>query len=306
MRSKSHSRAPRATIYETVTERIIEEMRRGLVPWVKPWKTSNGSTPVAMPVNAVSGHAYSGINILILWSAAINAGYPVPRWLTFRQALGLGGHVRKGEKGTRIVYAKRFVPKKERIRAEAADEEPHAVPMLKEYTVFNVQQCDELPDTHAVRITPPSPEEIDANANAFIVATRAEIRPGGDRAYYNIRGDFIGMPSASAFPDPLDYTRTLLHELGHWTGHTSRLDRKYGARFGDEAYAREELVAEMSCAFVCATLGIEPTVQHAAYIEHWLRVLENDNRAIFHAASHASRASDYLLALHDDEDRLAA
>ena len=268
MPSKHRPRVPRASIYATVTERILEEMKNGLVPWAKPWKSGAGPGSVAMPENAVSARPYSGINILIFWGRAMKAGYAVSRWLTYRQAVELGGHVRKGERGSTIVYAKRFVPTAERVRAQAEGDEPTSIAMLKPYTVFNVQQCDELPERLAVRTAPPTAEELDTNAHAFISTTGAEIRPGGDRAYYNGRVDFIGMPKPSAFPDPLDYTRTLLHELGHWTGHSSRLDRQFGRRFGDEAYAREELVAEMACAFVCATLGIEPTVQHAAYLNH--------------------------------------
>lgn len=169
--------------------------------------------------------------------------------------------------------------------------------MLRCYTVFNVEQCDDLPPEHAGAEAPDLDDAaIEDHARRLIAATPARITHGAERACYNIAGDVIRMPRPGAFSQPLDYTRTLIHELGHWTGHPSRLARQYGKRFGDQAYAREELVAELSAAFVCASLGIEPTLQHSAYLASWLDVLEDDDKAIFRAASHASTAADYLLA----------
>ena len=181
--------------------------------------------------------------------------------------------------------------------------------------MFNVEQCEDLPEEHGVGIEAPDIDDtaIEEHAKHLIGAIPARITHGGDRAFYNIAADLIRMPKPSSFPDPLDYTRTLIHELGHWTGHSSRLSRQYGKRFGDQAYAREELVAEMSAAFVSATLGIEPTLRHSAYLASWLEVLEEDDKAIFRAASAASAASDFILAyctgdaqLLDDEERIAA
>lgn len=314
MPTRRRRASSRPCIYRTVTDRIIAELRAGRVPWVKPWKTAGAATRIGLPSNTVSRKSYSGINILLLWSAAMDRGWAVQRWLTFRQAKLLGGHVRKGEHGETIFYAKRVVLKAERERAEIDGDEAQSVPMLRAYTVFNVEQCDDLPEEHSAGFEAPDLEDttIEENAKHLIGAVPAHITHGGDRAFYNIAGDFIRMPKPASFPEPLDYTRTLIHELGHWTGHSSRLSRQYGKRFGDQAYAREELVAEISAAFVSATLGIEPTLRHSAYLASWLEVLEEDDKAIFRAASHATAASDFLLAYCADEaeplddDRLAA
>ena len=315
MASKRRRRTSGPCIYRTVTDRIIAELRAGRVPWVKPWKSEGAATHIGLPANTISRKSYSGINILLLWSAAMERAWTVQRWLTFRQAKLLGGHVRKGEHGETIVYAKRVVLKAERERATVDGDEPQSVPMLRAYTVFNVEQCEDLPDEHSAGVEAPDLDDtsLEENAKHLIGAIPARITHGGERAFYNIAGDFIRMPKPTAFSNPLDYTRTLIHELGHWTGHSSRLSRQYGKRFGDQAYAREELVAEMSAAFVSATLGIEPTLRHSAYLASWLEVLEEDDKAIFRAASHASAASDFLLAYCaddaeplDDDERLAA
>ena len=289
----------RPSIYRTVTDRIIKELREGRVPWVKPWNSPDVATRIGLPMNTISQKPYSSINILLLWSAAIEHGWASQRWLTFRQAALLGGHVRKGEHGETIVYAKRYVPKSERHRAERDGDEPNTIPMLKCYTVFNVAQCDGLPTEHVDDAPAPDDDELGADAVHLIRATGASVRHQGHRAFYNRAGDFICLPVPADFPDPLDYTRTLLHELGHWSGHASRLARTFGKRFGDEAYAREELVAEIACAYVATSLGIEPTLQHSSYLSSWLKVLEGDERAIFQAASYASAAADYLLVLCD-------
>ena len=299
MPAKHRHVSARPSIYRTVTDRIIEELREGRVPWVKPWNSPDVGTRIGLPMNTISRKPYSGINVLLLWSGAIKQGWSSQRWLTFRQAKQLGGHVRKGEHGETIVYAKRYIPKKERQRAELDGDQPHAIPMLRCYTVFNVAQCDDLPPEHVDHAAAPDDEELGTDAVHLIRATGADIRHQGHRAFYNRAGDFICLPVPADFPEPLDYTRTLLHELGHWTGHASRLARTFGKRFGDEAYAREELVAEIACAYVATTFGIEPTLRHSSYLASWLRVLEGDERAIFQAASHASAAADYLLEICD-------
>jgi antirestriction protein ArdC len=205
-------------------------------------------------------------------------------WLTYKQAAELGGNVRKGEHGTMIVYIDRFVPKAERIKAAAEGREPRLVPMLKSYFVFNVAQCENLPH-RLVQAAPRDGSMILPQAEAVIRATGATIRLGHDRAFYVPDADYIAMPHPSAFePDVINWHRTAFHELGHWTGHKSRLDREFHS-FGSKAYAKEELIAEMSAAFCCASLGIEPTVRHADYIGTWLAVLKEDNRAVVRAAS---------------------
>lgn len=289
--------APRASLYDSVTNRIIAELEEGRLPWVQPWGRSGGAS-AALPHNAYSGRAYSGINILILWGAVIEAGWPSQGWLTFRQALEAGGHVRKGERGTTIVYADQFVPKGEAERAERDGGAARAVPFLKSFTLFNVAQCDGLRDGIGIDPAPLPDREIVPVAEAVIAASGIEVRIGGDRAFYLPAHDYVQVPPQGAFFDQINYYRTALHELTHATGHASRLDRKLLNSFGSKHYAREELVAEMGSAFLCAALGIEPTVRHADYIGSWLEVLCEDNRAIFRAASLASKAADWLLSRH--------
>ncbi|CDX12633.1 conserved hypothetical protein [Mesorhizobium plurifarium] len=285
-----------ASLYSEITDRIIADLERGSVPWVKPWGRAKAA--LGLPKNAATGRCYSGINILILWGAVIERGYPGQRWLTFRQALALGGNVRKGEHGTTIVHADRFIPKDEKDRAKADGDDPQAVPFLKRFSVFNVAQCEGLPE-HLYGQPEPLPErEIIPQAEALMRASGADIRIGGDRAFYMPSADFIELPPQPAFFDQINYYRTALHELGHWTGHPTRLARDFSGTFGTKAYAREELVAELSAAFTCSSLGIEPTVRHADYIASWLAVLREDNRAIFRAASLASKAADFLLAFN--------
>ncbi|MDG4882022.1 zincin-like metallopeptidase domain-containing protein [Mesorhizobium sp. WSM4884] len=292
------SRQQRTSLYSEITDRIIADLERGCVPWAKPWGKARAS--LGLPKNAATGRSYSGINILILWGAVIERGYSGQNWLTFRQALALGGNVRKGEHGTAIVHADRFVPKGEKERAKTDGDEPQAVPFLKRFTVFNVSQCDGLPE-HLYGNAEPLPErEIIPQAEALVRASGTDIRIGGDRAFYMPAGDFIQLPPQPAFFEQIDYYRTCFHELGHWTGHPTRLARDMSGSFGSKAYAREELVAEIAAAFVCSTLGIEPTVRHADYIGSWLAVLREDNRAIFRAASLASKAADFLLAFGAD------
>ncbi|MFB9984992.1 ArdC family protein [Mesorhizobium kowhaii] len=290
---------PGASLYQEITDRIVAELERGTVPWVKPWGRANAG--LGLPKNAATGRCYSGINILILWGAVIERGYPCQNWLTFRQALILGGNVRKGERGTTIVHADRFVPKDEKERASDDGEEPRAIAYLKRFTVFNVAQCDGLPE-HVRAAAEPLPErEIIPQAEALIRSSGADLRIGGERAFYMPGSDCIQVPPQPAFFKQIDYYRTCFHELGHWTGHPSRLARDLSGSFGSKVYAREELVAEIAAAFVCSSLGIEPTVRHADYIGSWLKVLREDNRAIFSAASRASKAADLLLAFHHDE-----
>ena len=293
-----HARAghDRASLYTEITDKIIAELETGRVPWVQPWGTAVVKAPLAMPRNATTQRRYSGINILILWGAVIERGFSGQSWLTFRQALGLGGHVRKGERGTIVVYADRFTPEDERRRAAETGDEPGAIPFLKRFTVFNTDQCDGLPEHVAVSVIPPLPGQIEPQAEALIAATGADFRIGGARAYYDMTNDFVQVPPPGAYFELINWHRTAFHELGHWTGAASRLERDHFGSFGSKSYAREELVAEMAGAFVCASLGIVPTVRHADYIGSWLEVLREDNRAVVRAASAASKASDFLLA----------
>lgn len=295
-RRKNRKRGARGDLYQTVTDKIVVELEKGRAPWAQPWGLPGHGAPLGLPTNGATGRRYSGINILLLWGAAIEDGRSCQTWLTFKQTLALGGAVRKGECGTTVVYADRFTPEAEAERAAATGDDPAQVPFLKRYTVFNADQCDGLPE-EITASAPHLPErEIIPRAEALIEATGADFRIGGGRAFYLPSQDFIQVPPQPAFFDQVNYYRTCFHELGHWTGHNSRLDRKFKGRYGSKDYAREELVAEMAAAFICAVQSIVPTVRHTDYIATWLDVLREDKRAIFRAASQASKAADYVLA----------
>ena len=292
----------RPSLYQEITDKIIAELEAGRVPWVQPWGTVAAKASLTMPKNAATQRRYSGINVLILWEAVIEHGFSTQNWLTFRQALRLGGNVRKGEHGTTVVYADRFVPDEERERAERDGDEPNTIPFLKRFTVFNTDQCDGLPAELTSAPAPVPDGLILPHAEALIDATAADFRIGGDRAFYSPAYDFIQVPRPEAYFEPINWHRTAVHELGHWTGHPSRLGRDLSGHFGSALYAKEELVAEITSAFVCASLGIVPTVRHADYIGSWLEVLREDDRAIVRAASAASKAADYLLACRPNTD----
>lgn len=294
--ARTGSETSRASLYDEVTARIVGELEAGRVPWVQPWCA--GGTAPGLPRNALTARHYSGVNVLILWGAVIEHGYPLQAWLTFRQALEAGGCVRKGERGTTVVYAERFVPESERARAAETGDDAKAIPFLKRFTVFNVAQCDGLRPGLAREPVPLPEGQIVPVAEALIAASGIHFRVGGNRAFYVPSLDFVQVPPQPAFFEQVNYYRTCLHELTHATGHPSRLDRKLTTGFGTKDYAREELVAEMGSAFLCAALGIVPTVRHADYLASWLEVLREDNRAIFRAASAASKAADWLLARH--------
>jgi antirestriction protein ArdC len=302
--ARARSGSDRTSLYEEITDKIIAELEAGRIPWVQPWGTAAAKAPLAMPQNASTHRRYSGINVLILWGSVIERGFPGQSWLTFRQALGLGGNVRKGERGTTVVYADRFVPNEERRRAAETGEEAHAIPFLKRFTVFNTDQCEGLPEDVANIAPPPPPGLIEPHAEALIAATGAEFRIGGARAFYSPSGDFVQVPPPQAYFEPINWHRTAFHELGHWSGAASRLGRDLSGSFGSKSYAREELVAEMAGAFICASLGIVPNVRHADYIGSWLEVLREDNRAIVRAASSASKAADYILGFQPRADPL--
>ncbi|WP_457811913.1 ArdC family protein [Sinorhizobium meliloti] len=287
--------AARQDVYTRITNQIIEALENGVKPWTQPWNAAHAAGHVSRPLRH-NGQPYAGINVLTLWSSAMSAHYSAPIWMTFKQAIELGGHVRKGEKGAPVVYAN-TMSRTETGEVTGNDEE-RVIPYLKAYTVFNVEQIEGLPaHFHARAEHARNPDERIADAEAFFAATRADIRHGGDSAFYSPSLDYIQMPDFEAFRDAQSYYATLAHETTHWTRHTTRLDRDFGRkRFADEGYAREELVAELGAAFLCADLGLrlEDRDDHAGYIGHWLSVLKEDKRAIFVAAAHAQRAADYV------------
>jgi antirestriction protein ArdC len=291
--------APRVSLYAEVTARIIAELEAGRFPWVQPW--SNAAARPDLPANAVTRRHYSGVNILFLWGAVIEHGFASQRWLTFAQARDAGGMVRKGEHGTQVVFANRFTPQADKTRAQEAGElptgeggdDPKAIPFLKRFTVFNVEQIDGLPDALTLVPAPP-PHEIIPAAEALVTASGADIRIGGTDAYYLPLSDIVHLPPPHSFASASDFYATVFHELGHFTGSETRLGRSMNHGFGTTEYAAEELIAELTSAFLCASLGLAPTVRHADYIANWLDLLRADSRAIFRAASAATKAAEWL------------
>ena len=286
-------------LYADVSARIIAELEVGAAPWIKPWSATPGTNT---PCNAVTNRPYSGCNVVLLWMAQA-AGYRTPRFLTFKQALELGGHVRKGERGTKVYFVKQLQIQED---AEAAT---RLVPMMREYTVFNVDQCENLPDT--VKTGKPArvrnPDRRDDIAEEFLRSTGADIREGQGEAYYVPSRDFISMPAFEAFRGADHFYGTVFHELSHWCGHNSRLDRDLKNRFGSRNYAAEELIAELSAAFLCAEFGFDGDLRHAGYIATWIDLLRADKRAFFTACSQASKAAEYLrgMALAEPADAAA-
>lgn len=285
-------------IYTRITEQIVSALEQGVKPWTQPWSAGHAAGPVSKPLRH-NGAAYQGINILTLWATAMGRSYAAPIWMTYKQAQELGAQVRKGEKAAPVVYASTLV--RTEANENTGEETERGIPFLKSYAVFNVEQIDGLPaHFYASAETQKNEEQRIAEAEAFFAASKADIRHGGCSAYYSPSEDRIQMPEFESFRDAQSYYATLAHEMTHWTKHQSRLDRDFGRkRFGDEGYAREELVAELGAAFLCADLGLalDDRADHAAYIGHWLKVLKDDKRAIFSAAAHAQRATEFISSL---------
>ena len=295
----------RTDIYQEVTDQLITLMEQGVKPWTRPWQAGHGAGHVSKPLRS-TGEAYQGINILMLWGEAMIRGFEAPIWITFKQALTLGGTVRKGAKSTKTVYAGRIERDTETDKGETVTEQ---IPFLKTYRVFNVEEVEGLPDHFYAPPQDylPNPDNRDVRLDAFFTSLNADIRHGGSSAFYAPGPDHIQMPPYERFDSADDYYATLAHECAHWTGHTSRLDRRFEGKpgLGNSAYAREELVAELTAAFLCADFGIKlnDREDHAAYLSHWLKVLKDDKRAIFQAAAHAQRAADWMnAAVCDDRD----
>jgi antirestriction protein ArdC len=284
----------KADVYEKITGRIVAELEQGVIPWHKPWNAEHAAGRITRPLRH-NGQPYQGINVVMLWSEAVTRGYAAPIWMTFKQAQELGAFVRKGEHGSLVVYADRFTKTETN---ETGQEVEQSIPFLKGYTVFNVEQIEGLPaQYHAPAAPALDPVARDQEAERFFASLGADIRHGGNQAYYAAGSDHVQMPPFETFRDPVSYYATLAHECTHWTKHERRLARDFGRkRWGDEGYAIEELVAELGAAFLCADLGLtpEPRPDHAAYIASWLKVLKDDRRAVFTAAGHAQRAADYL------------
>lgn len=283
----------RLDLYQEVTNRIVEQLENGVAPWVQPW--SNTASGPSLPLNVTTGRRYSGINVLLLWGTVQMCGFTSQRWLTFNQARKVGGSVRKGEKGTTVFYADSFVP-----GGQEADEDARAIPFLKRFTVFNIDQCEHLPEEMTSAHAPLPERDIIPCAEALLQATGADIRIGGDKAFYAPSPDYIQIPPQNAYFEKIKWYRTAFHEVAHWSGHESRLNRDLSGRFGSHRYMAEEIVAELTAAFVLAELKIAPTVRHADYIGNWIAMLKEQKRAVFAAARLASQAADYILGFRTD------
>lgn len=297
-------------VYKRITDHIVTALENGVRPWIKPWNADHAAGRITRPLRG-NGQPYQGINVIMLWSAAVERGYSAAIWMTFRQAQALGANVRKGEKGSLVVYADAITRKTE--NEATGEENEERIPFLKGYTVFNVEQVDGLPaHFHAPAAPRLDPVQRIEAAERFFATTGAAIGHGGNRAFYSPGEDRVQMPPFETFCDAQSYYATLAHEVTHWTKHPARLDREFGRkRWGDEGYAMEELVAELGAAFLCADLDLthEPREEHASYIDHWLKVMKQDARAIVSAASHAQKAADYLNGLQSStasEEQAAA
>ncbi|HEX3862115.1 MAG TPA: zincin-like metallopeptidase domain-containing protein [Stellaceae bacterium] len=289
-------------VYEKITNTIIAALETGVRPWHKSWSNTGAVNPASISVRPrrSCGTPYKGINTIVLWCEAQAKGYSNATWMTFQQAKEHGAHVRKGETATVVVYASKFVKTEKNDAGEDVD---RTVPFLKSYCVFNVEQIEGLPERFynkaavvASVVDAPAFERIE-HVDAFVTNTAIAVGHGGDRAFYSPAHDRVQMPSFHQFDSAASYYATLAHEIVHATKHEKRLNREFGQkRWGDESYAAEELVAELGAAFLCADLGIsdQPRDDHASYIASWLKVLKNDKRAVFTAASHAQAAADWL------------
>jgi antirestriction protein ArdC len=278
-------------LYQEVTDRIIKSLEAGTPPWLPPWEGGE----LTLPENVTSGHRYRGINILLLHLTAQDRGYTTSRWLTYKQALDNGAHVRKGETGTPVVF---FKPLEIAEKANTAEATTKVIPLLRYFTVFNIDQVQGLPET----LTPVLPQhdwDPLVAAETLLSTSGAHIQHGGNKAFYRPGDDVIQLPPRTWFPTASDYYATALHELTHWTGAPSRCCRPLDGRRHIDAYAFEELVAEMGAAFTCAHCHLPARLEHASYIESWLQALRNDKRLILTAAGKAQAAADYLLALSD-------
>ncbi len=294
-------------VYDRVTSKIIADLEQGVRPWQKPWSGENAGCRIVRPLRH-NGEPYNGVNVLLLWGATLEKGYLNPTWMTFAQAEEYGAHVRKGEKSSFIVYANKT--KKTETDEHTGESEEKECSFLRGYNVFNIDQIEGLPERfykHATHQPEPTLGQRVDEVDHFIRNTGALIRHGGNRAFYAESTDYVQMPLIDAFKDSESYYATLSHEVTHWTKHKTRLDRDFGRKdWGDKGYAKEELVAEIGSAFLCADLGITPEIceDHAAYIDHWLKALKDDRKLIFSAAAHATRAVEFLKSKQSIEPNL--
>ncbi|MBD0416776.1 ArdC family protein [Oryzicola mucosus] len=286
----------RVDIYAKITDRIVADLEKGVRPWVQPWRPGNTTGRITRPLRH-NGLPYQGINTLLLWSEAAARAFVSPTWMTFKQSVELGGHVRKGETGSMVVYASRFT----RTETDAKGEEvERGIPFLKAYTVFCADQIEGLPaHYYAAPVPVAEPVQRIEHADRFFDNTGAVVRYGGNKAYYSPVSDHVQLPAPEFFRDMASFVAIRAHETLHWTAAPHRLNRDLSRYHKDRTdRAREEMLVEFGAAMICADLGIvpelEPRPDHAAYIQSWAAVLRSDKRAIFQAAAHAQRAVNYL------------
>lgn len=285
------AKEPKQSVHERVTQRILDELENGCAPWVKPWNRSKASVNVTMPTNLDSGVAYRGINVFLLWSAAISNDWDDWRFVTYKQAQKLGGQVKKGSKAEPVCFFKKMAKDVENDQGET---ETKSFGFWRSYNVFNIEQVEGLPDQYFEQDAGNTVH--DRDFDEFLAMTGARLKHGGNDAFYQSGGDFIQMPHASQFQTMENYKATLLHEMTHWTGHESRCNRDMSGAFGSKKYAFEELIAELGAALLCAELGVVGDIRHAAYIQSWIKLLKDDKHAFISAASRAQHAVDWVRA----------
>lgn len=283
--SKTKFSKTKTDIYQTVADSIIAVLETGVKPWACPWQRTPGMSGI--PSNYATGMGYSGMNIMLLWCSASEQGFNDSRWMTYKQAKAVGGQVREGEHGTTAIFYTM-------LERENDEGETDYIAMLKTFTVFNVEQIDGLPLSDEA-VFPAETFEPLPRAEALFRNSSATIIEKGQNAFFAPSTDEIHLPERRLFSDAANFYATGLHELVHWSGAKSRLNREMKGKFGSEDYAFEELIAELGSAFLMADLGIVGEVQHESYIASWLKALKNDKRYIFKAASAASKAHRYLM-----------
>ena len=274
-------------VYQSVTDSIISELEKGAIPWVKPWRADSTADR-----NILSNKPYQGINRLILGMSSMIKNYDAPIWGSFQQFQQLGYNIKKGEKGTQIVFYKPVSTQKELPDGTI---ENNGYSVLKAYWIFNIAQTD-------APITKIAPEDLKpfntiSECENTISKSGAIIQHGGDGAFFVPSLDKINLPNKTAFNSESDYYATAFHELVHWSGAKHRLDRDLSGKYGNPSYAFEELIAEIGAAYLCADHRLQGELRHAGYIQSWLKALRDDNKAIFKAAAYAQKAADYITAL---------
>ncbi|MDK9770104.1 ArdC family protein [Vibrio sp. B181a] len=284
--------------YQDVTNQIIEALELGIKPWSCPWDMTQSS---GIPSNSDTGKEYQGMNIMLLWMSAQMNRFSSSQWLTFKQAKSLGGQVRKGEKGTHIFFYKQVEKKSKDLK-----DENDTYSMLKTYVVFNLDQIDGIDSENNMENVVRDDVTLVDEVECFIDSLGAKISYSGQKAFYRPSTDEVVIPERQRFHSTDDLYATIMHELTHWTGHSTRLDRDNKGKFGSKDYAFEELIAELGAAFLMADFGFIGKVQHESYIASWLEVLKNDKRYIFKAAAQASKAHQYLKALVEQDICLKA